>query len=64
MDCQQREVILLRVRNLLEDRAMIRATADRQTLTGDGWLSDHAFGSWQKAIEIEALLQKLEAGHG
>jgi hypothetical protein len=61
MDSQKREVILLRVRNLLEDRKIIHATAERQMAVAGEWLWDYASESHEKSREIAALLETLEA---
>lgn len=50
----KKELLLLKIRSLIEDKAMVTATANRELSLG-GWLSD-----WQKChAEIDGEIQKM-----
>lgn len=58
-----REVILLKIRNLIADKEQVTALANRELCMG-GWLQDHQAMHDHLSNEIDELFQQLEADNG
>lgn len=55
------EIILLKIRNLIADKDIVSAQANRD-LSLDGWRMDYTAWHSQLSIEIETLFNTLEQG--
>lgn len=55
----KKELILLKIRSLIEDKAMVTATANRELALG-GWLSDHQKFLQEINMEIDQLFEQLK----
>jgi len=56
-----RELILLKIRNLIADKEMIRAMADRDLLLG-GWTMDYSTWRLQVDDDLQKLFSQLKKG--
>jgi hypothetical protein len=59
-ESHDREMLTLRIRNLIAAREANTAQANQELQSGDGWLWDHGQRDRELAAEVDALFEQAK----